>query len=301
MVRKEKRMSPKLILLAVPFFLATLLVEAWVRKRRGLGFDTKDGATSVGMGFGFLLLNLALKGVTLGLFQIIYDHRILDLGDHLWVFPLALLAQDFVFYWTHRFAHEIRFFWATHEAHHSSEQYTLTTALRQPWTEGLALPLMLLLPLCGVPPLMLMAVHTVSLIYQYWIHTELIDKLGPLEWVLNTPSHHRVHHGSNPRYIDKNHGGILIVWDRLFGTFQQEDEKPVYGLTKPLEKRDVFHASFNEWIAIGRDLRRARTWRGRLRCVFGRTGTDYLACERTVAPAAAPTGRTRGEGTTVGA
>ena len=127
---------------------------------------------------------------------------------------------------------------------------------------------------------MILAAHTVSLIYQYWIHTELVNKVGVLEWALNTHSHHRVHHGSNPRYIDKNHGGILIVWDRLFGTFEPEMEAPVYGLTKPLVRKDALHASFNEWIAIVRDVSRARTWRGRLNAIFGRTGTDYLECER---------------------
>jgi len=135
-------------------------------------------------------------------------------------------------------------------------------------------------PLLGFRPEMILAAHTISLVYQYWIHTELVGRLGVLEWLLNTPSHHRVHHGSNPQYIDKNHGGIFIVWDRLFGTFEPEVERPVYGLTKPLEKRDVVHVAFNEWIAIARDLRRARTLRGRLNVVFGRTGTDYLACER---------------------
>jgi sterol desaturase/sphingolipid hydroxylase (fatty acid hydroxylase superfamily) len=126
---------------------------------------------------------------------------------------------------------------------------------------------------------MVLVAHSISLLYQYGIHTELVRTLGPLEWLFNTPSHHRVHHGSNPQYIDKNHAGILIVWDRLFGTFELEREQVVYGLTKPLEKKDILHASFNEWLAIARDVRRARTWKGRVRSVFGRTGTDYLACE----------------------
>ena len=131
---------------------------------------------------------------------------------------------------------------------------------------------------------MILAAHSISLIYQYGIHTELVRKLGPLEWVLNTPSHHRVHHGSNPQYIDKNHAGILIVWDRLFGTFELEDAPVVYGLTKPLVKKDMLHASFNEWIAIASDVRRARTWSGRLRSVFGRTGVDHLAGENAAPP-----------------
>ncbi|HVU04357.1 MAG TPA: sterol desaturase family protein [Polyangiaceae bacterium] len=273
-------MSPLLILLAIPVFIGTFLGEAWIRRKKGLPFDSKDGASSVAMGAGFLLVNLALQGATLALFQFLYDHRLVSLGDGPWVWGLALVADDFVFYWAHRSSHEIRFLWATHEAHHSSTQYTLTTALRQPWTEPLGTFFWMPLPLLGFRPEMIIAAHTVSLIYQYWIHTELVGRVGVLEWVLNTPSHHRVHHGSNPRYIDKNHGGILIVWDRLFGTFELETEKPVYGLTKPLVKKDPLRASFNEWILLGKDLFRARTWRGRRNAVFGRTGTDYLACER---------------------
>ncbi len=200
----------------------------------------------------------------------------------MWV--AALLVDDLVFYWAHRFSHEIRFFWATHEAHHSSEQYTLTTALRQPWTEPLAMVFWIPMPLLGFRPEMIIASHAISLLYQYWIHTELIDRLGPLEWIMNTPSHHRVHHGSNPRYIDKNHAGIFIVWDRLFGTFQLEDEKPVYGLTRALLKKDVLHASFHEWIAIARDVRLAGSLRERLSAVFGRTGRIAVAARNEQAP-----------------
>lgn len=275
-------MSRELVLLSVPIFLATLFAEAWWRKRRGLGFDARDGATSVGMGAGFAVISGALEGLTLLLFARVYEHRLFDAGDAWWVWGLAIVADDLVFYWVHRFEHEVRFLWATHEAHHSSEQYTFTTALRQPWTYPIATVFWLPLALISIRPEMILAAHSISLFYQYFIHTELVGKLGPLEWILNTPSHHRVHHGSNPEYLDKNYAGIFIVWDRLFGTFEPEVEKPRYGLTKPLVKKDILNASFNEWIAIARDLRRARTWRGRCNAFFGRTGTDYLACERHV-------------------
>lgn len=255
-----------------------------------MSFDIADGATSVGMGAGFLVINLLAYAVAVAPLQWLYEQRLWDLGGGAWLFGLALVADDFVFYWAHRTSHEVRLLWATHEAHHSSEQYTLTTALRQPWTEPLVVVFWLPLPLLGLPPEMLLAAHTVNLVYQYWIHTELISRLGVLEWILNTPSHHRVHHGSNPRYLDRNHGGILIVWDRLFGTFEPEAEPPVYGLTTPLAKRDVVHASFHEWLAILQDLRRARSWRGRMTALFGRPGADYLACEREPA---APSALTR--------
>ena len=274
-------MSPRLILLIAPFFIVTFVVEAWLRRRRGLLFDRRDGFVSVMSGVGFLALNLVLHGGMYGLTAWLYEHRLVELGSSWPIWALALVADDFTFYWAHRLSHEIRFFWATHEAHHSSEQYTLTTALRQPWTEPVAFLFWLPMPLLGFSPAMVFFAHTVSLVYQYGIHTELVGKLGPLEWIFNTPSHHRVHHGSNPRYIDKNHGGILIVWDRLFGTFQIEDEAPVYGLTKKLDRNEIVHVAFHEWKKIAADLRRARTARGVASVLFGRTGSDYLACEAT--------------------
>ncbi len=269
-----------LIVFAIPFFLVTLLGEAFLRHRRGLSFDRRDAATSVGLGLGNLLINLAIRGAQLALSTVLYEHRVIDLGTGALVWFALLLADDFVFYWAHRIAHECRFFWATHEAHHSSEQFTLATALRQPWTHLPALVFWLPLPLLGFRPEMILVAHTISLLYQYWIHTELVGRLGALEWVLNTPSHHRVHHGSNARYLDKNHGGILIVWDRLFGTFQEEDEAVVYGLTKPLERRDILTVAFHEWIAIARDLARGGGLRRSLRFVFGHPAR--LARERAL-------------------
>jgi sterol desaturase/sphingolipid hydroxylase (fatty acid hydroxylase superfamily) len=277
-----------LILFAIPFFIATLLGEAWLRRRRNMGFDAKDGWTSVGLGIGNLLINLGIQGVQLGVSTFLFEYRVVDLGTGPLAWALLILADDFVFYWAHRVSHECRFFWATHEAHHSSEQYTLTTAVRQPWTHLPVLIFWMPLPLLGFRPEMILVAHTISLIYQYWIHTELVGRLGPLEWVLNTPSHHRVHHGSNARYIDKNHGGIFIVWDRLFGTFQVEDEPVVYGLTKPLARRDIFTVAFNEWIAIARDLTRARGLVQAAHLVFGHPAR--LAREREAA-AAPPTNR----------
>ncbi|CAN5776224.1 sterol desaturase family protein [soil metagenome] len=285
------------MLLIAPLFILTFLGEAWLRKRRGMSFDKRDGWVSVMSGVGFLVVSFILNGAMFGLTSIIYEHRFFDLGDTWPIWALVIVADDFVFYWAHRLSHQIRFFWATHEAHHSSEQYTLTTALRQPWTEPLAFLFWLPLPLLGFSPAMIFFAHTVSLLYQYGIHTELVKKLGPIEWIFNTPSHHRVHHGSNAQYIDKNHGAILIVWDRLFGTFEVEDEQPVYGLTSKLDRNEVVHVAFHEWKKIVKDVRRARTWRGRVTSVFGRTGTDYLACESAmrapsgIAAASLPTAR----------
>ncbi|MCX5739849.1 MAG: sterol desaturase family protein, partial [Proteobacteria bacterium] len=168
----------------------------------------------------------------------------------------ALLADDFCYYWFHRLHHEVRFFWAAHVTHHSSQRYNLATALRQSWSPMTALPFYAPLPLLGFDPLMLVTVHAINLLYQFWIHTELIDRLGPFEWVFNTPSHHRVHHASNPIYLDRNYAGILIIWDRLFGTFEPEREAPIYGLTKNISTYNPVRIAFHEWVAVMRDALR---------------------------------------------
>jgi sterol desaturase/sphingolipid hydroxylase (fatty acid hydroxylase superfamily) len=159
----------------------------------------------------------------------------------------------------------------------------LGTALRQTWTGNfMTFIFWLWLPLIGFPPLMVLTMQSISLLYQFWIHTELVRRMGPLEWVLNTPSHHRVHHGSNQQYLDRNHAGVLIIWDRLFGSFEPEGEKVVYGLTKNINSYNPFRIAFHEWIDIWHDVRQAATWKDRLRSVFGPPG-DKVAEETEVA------------------
>src|SRR5262249_38603233 len=182
------------------------------------------------------------------------------------------------YYVFHRSSHECRFFWASHVVHHSSQRYNLGTALRQTWTGGfISFVFWLWLPLVGFPPMMVLTMQAISLLYQFWIHTEVVRSLGPLEAVMNTPSHHRVHHASNPRYIDRNHAGTLIIWDRIFGSFEPEDlkEKPVYGLTKNINSYNPLRIAFHEWADIWRDVRQASTWRMRFRYIFGRPGVRY--------------------------
>jgi sterol desaturase/sphingolipid hydroxylase (fatty acid hydroxylase superfamily) len=189
-----------------------------------------------------------------------------DLGTGPLAVVVAVLGWDFLYYWSHRFQHESRYMWAVHVVHHSSERYNLSTALRQPVADALGtmVPYSLLC-LVGVRPELVETARGVNLIYQYWIHTDTIRRLRPgLERVLNTPSHHRVHHGSNPRYLDRNHGSILIVWDRLFGTFEPEGEPVVYGLTKNIGTFDPARIVVHEHAEMLRDVARARTWRERL-------------------------------------
>ena len=257
---------------AIPYFAALVVLEAVVsgwRRARGLdvgrGYELRDTAASLAMGLGSVAIGLVGKGAELALFRAAYEFRLFDLGTGAWVFAAALVADDFCYYWFHRVHHEVRVLWAAHVNHHSSRHFNLSTALRQPWTT-FARPLFHLpLPLLGFDPLLAMTVHSLNLIYQFWIHTELVGRLGPLEWVLNTPSHHRVHHGRNVRYLDRNHGGILIVWDRLFGTFEPESERVDYGLTRNLASFDPLRIAFHEWAALARDLRGARDWREALR------------------------------------
>jgi sterol desaturase/sphingolipid hydroxylase (fatty acid hydroxylase superfamily) len=183
-----------------------------------------------------------------------------DLGTGLVPMVAAILAWDFIYYWNHRFMHESRYMWAHHVVHHSSERYNLSTALRQPVADVLAtfVPYSALC-LVGIRPSLVETAHGINLLYQYWIHTDTIRSLGPAEEVLNTPSHHRVHHGSNPEYIDRNHGSILIVWDRLFGTFQREGAPVVYGLTKNIETFDPARIVSHEHSDMLRDVARSTT------------------------------------------
>jgi sterol desaturase/sphingolipid hydroxylase (fatty acid hydroxylase superfamily) len=190
-------------------------------------------------------------------------------ADQPWTYGLLFLADDLAFYWYHRIHHEVRLFWAQHVVHHSSERFNLSTALRQQWLLMTELPFWAPLALLGFQPAMIVGMHAVSLMYQYWIHTEAVRKLPRwYEAVFNTPSHHRVHHGSNHQYLDRNYGGILIVWDRLFGSFEPEGERVVYGLTKNIRTHNPLKVFAHEWIAIWRDVRAADAWRDRLGYVF---------------------------------
>ena len=172
-----------------------------------------------------------------------------------WVAAIGLLfGVDFCFYWFHRIAHEYAAPWATHVVHHQSEEYNLAVALRQSAFEGcFAWVFYLPLAVIGFPPIWYVSMKAINLLYQFWIHTEAIDRLGPLEWVMNTPSHHRVHHARNPKYLDKNYAGMFIIWDRMFGTFQPEEEQPVYGITKPLQSWNPLWANLAAWVELFED------------------------------------------------
>jgi len=216
--------------------------------------------------------------------------KVKDLGTGALALAAAIAGWDFIYYWNHRFMHESRFLWAHHVVHHSSERYNLSTALRQPVADvfGTYVPYGLLC-LVGIRPALVERAREVNLLYQYWIHTDTIRRLGPAEEVLNTPSHHRVHHGSNRRYLDRNHGSILISWDRLFGTFQREDDDDpvVYGLTKNIDTYNPAKIATHEFRDILRDVAGATNWTDRLSFVFRGPGWAYARHAERAEPVAA--------------
>ncbi|GCD77406.1 hypothetical protein JCM31826_08880 [Thermaurantimonas aggregans] len=270
---------PNLIHYAIPAFLVLLLTELIFSEltKKHL-YETRDTLSSLAMGIGNVLINLIGKSFALATYYFFWRYRFFDLGSAWWVWLLLLFADDFTYYWYHRWSHEVRYLWASHVVHHSSQRYNLSTALRQTWTGTLSGGFLFWawLPLVGFHPLMVMTMQSINLLYQFWIHTEAIDRLPRwFEWIFNTPSHHRVHHSSEPRYLDRNHAGIFIIWDRLFGTFVPEDHRPTYGLTKNIDTYNPFRIAFHEWGDIVRDVRSAPNLRAAFLYLFGPPGWSY--------------------------
>jgi len=259
-----------LTLYAVPLFVFLLLAELVIGLVTGRAtYDKRDTFASLAMGLGNRAVYAVFGGALLALQFFLYEHRIFDLGTSAGVWVLCFFAEDLAYYWFHRGSHEVRFLWAAHVNHHSSQRYNLSTALRQSWTTPFTTALFYWpLPLLGFHPVMILTCTAISLLYQFWIHTELIDRMGWFERWFNTPSHHRVHHAVNLEYLDRNHGGILIVWDRLFGTFEPERAPVWYGLTKNIHTYNPVRIAFHEWAALIRDVRGAATWRDALGYVF---------------------------------
>src|SRR3954447_4572737 len=252
---------------AIPFFVLLLVVEAisfrHYHEDELVGYELQDTRTSLAMGLGNVTVNVGWKAVVVVIYAALYELTPLRLDPHdWWVWGLLFFADDLSYYWFHRISHESRVFWASHVVHHSSEHYNLSTALRQTWVPMTYFPFWLWMPLAGFPVWMVLLAQSWSLIYQFWIHTERIQRLPRwVEGVWNTPSHHRVHHGANHQYLDKNYGGILIVWDRVFRTWEPEGERVRYGLTKQLETFHPLRVAFHEYLALARDVVATRGWR----------------------------------------
>ena len=267
-----------------------------------VGYEARDTAASLAALAGSLALNrLVWAPVYKNFDGFVYRRRIANVGAFgarrrskaarvgggVAAFGGAMLLWDFLYYWEHRWMHEVRLLWAHHVTHHSSQRYNLSTALRQPWSGVLTHWVFAPMPLLGFGPRMTQKAAELNLLYQYWIHTEAVDKLPPkYERVLNTASHHRVHHGANPQYIDKNYGGILIVWDKLFGTFEPELRRVKYGLTKNIATYNPLRIAYHEFADLARDVSQASTWRDRAGYVF--RGPGWAATRRAATlPAAA--------------
>ncbi|MGV0723475.1 sterol desaturase family protein [Mycolicibacterium elephantis] len=282
------------VMFAVPFFLLLLAIE-WAAARKlaheegraerppAGAYSRPDAWTSVSMGAVSVLTSgvvnfIALLGYA-ALYVYVAPWQLPANAWYTWV--IAIVGVDLMYYVYHRIAHRVRLIWATHQAHHSSQYFNFATALRQKWNISGDVFLRAVLPLLGVPPWMVFASFSINLIYQFWIHTERIGKLwAPIEFIFNTPSHHRVHHGMDQQYLDKNYGGIFILWDRLFGTFQPETVRPRYGLTKQVDTYNIWTLQTYEYMAILRDVRQAHRWRDKLGYAFGPPG--WAPAERRV-------------------
>ncbi len=275
-----------LIQYAIPGFIILLVAEVLVTaKQQKDYYDVKDTAGSLSMGIGNVIVGVVGKLIVFGAYSLVYQFRLFTLDmTQVWPWVVLFFADDFSYYWFHRISHQSRYFWASHVVHHSSQKYNLGTALRQTWTGSLtgAWVFWIWLPLVGFSPVAVMTMQAVSLLYQFWIHTEYINKLpAPIEFIFNTPSHHRVHHGSDLDYLDKNHAGVLIIWDRLFGTFIEEKHRPTYGLTTNINSHNPVRIAFHEWAAIGRDVTRAGSVRNALGYVFGPPGWSHDGSRQT--------------------
>ena len=261
-------MDSQYIVMAIPFFLLTIALEAYLMHRRKQPvYRYHDTLANLGNGIGSQVLGFLVGALGIvayaavlarfGLFQLSLQ------SIPTWI--AVFLLDDFLYYLYHWASHRVNFLWATHSVHHQSEEYNLSAALRQSWFTGFTsfvfyLPLAVL----GVPVVMFVVVRTLNTLYQFWIHTRSVGRLGVLEWFLNTPSHHRVHHGIEPAYIDKNHGGVFIVWDRLFGTFVPESSEPVYGLVSPLASYNPLWANVAEFSKLWKISRQTQHLRDKL-------------------------------------
>ncbi len=278
----EALSEDKLAYFALPVFLLAVAVEAWVDKRERLDlYNRKDSIASFWMLVFTGIVEFLPKLFAFIAFFYLHEYSPLKEVVHRqwWAWMVLFFLDDFAYYWFHRMNHEVRLFWAGHVPHHSSVKLNFATALRQGVGERIHKYFFWLwIPLLGFDALMMMTMMSINLIYQFWVHTELVGKLSkPVELIFNTPSHHRVHHASNVRYLDCNHAGVLIIWDRIFGTFSEEKEfeKPVYGLTQNIDSYHPITVATHEYQNIWKDVRRARKWSDKLRYIFYAPGWSH--------------------------
>lgn len=281
-------MVPNLIEMAIPVFFLLIgleLLVSYIQHRANYRFN--DTINDLSLGMTDQVGGAFLKSIVfVGYLYVYREHRLFNLSmNSLTPWIACLLTYDLMYYWAHRASHEINIMWGSHIPHHQSEEYNLSVALRQGVFQGCFFWIFYLpLALVGFPPAMFITMASVDTLYQFWIHTRAIGKLGPLEWFLNTPSHHRVHHAKNPKYIDKNHGGVLIVWDRIFGTFKEEEEEPVYGTATPLRSWNPVWANVHYWIDLAKLAWQAPRWRDKIALWFMKPAWRPQGLEKTGTP-----------------
>ena len=274
--------GPAIIILFVSMFVLEALY-AICDDHKAINF--KDSFVNAVIGLIGLMNSSVVKVIIYATYAFLYRFRIFTIPDTASSWFIALLLSDFSYYWFHRASHTVNWFWASHVVHHSSEHYNISTAMRESWTSNLTGQFLFWcwLPIIGFHPALVVVAIQIVHLYQIWLHTEFIKKLpGLIEYIFNTPSHHRVHHGSNFRYLDKNHGGVLIIWDRLFGTFQAEEETPVYGITKNIHTHNIFRITFHEWQNMFTNIRHSGSIKNAVRYMFRPPGWSHNGSSKTV-------------------
>ncbi len=263
---------PNIILYAAPVMIALVTLE-WIisyYKKKDY-YDGKDTLAATAIGLGNVAISAVLKIATFVFVLFFYNLVFWSFPFAWWAYILCYIWIDFWRYWAHRVAHENRFWWATHVTHHSSEKYNWSVSFRLGWTQHIKIIFFIPVALAGFHPIMFLICHQIGVLYQFWIHTEYIKRLPkPIEYIFSTPSHHRVHHARNEKYLDKNYGSTFIIWDRMFGTFQAEEEKPHYGISTPVNSYNPIYLCFHEWMAIVKDVKNSNSLKEAYEMVFVR-------------------------------
>ncbi len=277
---------PPIIAYSAPVLFSLVAIEWFISQRQNKNlYDGKDTLAAAAVGVGNLFVTAFVKVITFGAILFVYNLAPWRIPATWWSFPLCLIALDFCRYWAHRISHEQRMWWATHITHHSSVKYNFSVSFRLGWTQFIKIIFFLPVAFLGFHPLVFFICHQIEVLYQFWIHTEYIKKLPrPIEYIFTTPSHHRVHHATNAKYIDKNYGSTFIIWDRMFGTFQPEEEQPIYGITKPVNSYNPIYLVFHEWIDIFKDLKRCKNAKQVWQVLFYPPGYDVFGDQKQAEP-----------------
>ncbi|MGB3546385.1 MAG: sterol desaturase family protein [Saprospiraceae bacterium] len=265
---------PPVIIWAIPVMFTLTVLEWWLRRKQAdHHYDEKDALAAASVGIGNLISSALVKAAMFGVILFFYNLVPWYIPITWWGYILCFCVIDFFRYWAHRVAHEQRMWWATHVTHHSSEQYNFTVSFRLSWTQHIKVVFFIPVALMGFDPFLFFICNQLAVLYQFWLHTEMIDKCWkPIEFFFVTPSHHRVHHGTNPQYMDKNYGSSFVIWDRIFGTFEPEGEKVIYGISTPVNSYNPVTLVFHEWVDIVKDMRTYPHPRSWWRILFGGPG-----------------------------